>query len=124
MASSVVKRALVAVDPAVRLLWLEVVERAPVDERLDRHLARDLVAAQDAEEARVGHLADYGGSSLPLAADREHVVHLRGLDHREHPLLRLGDHDLERLHVRLAKRHPSDVDVDADASARGHLGGR
>ena len=37
----------------------------------------------------------------------------RGLADAEHPLLRLGDHDLERLHVGLAQRHARDVEVDA-----------
>ena len=55
---------------------------------------------------------------------RQHLVDPRGLDHREHPLLRLRDHDLERLHVGLAQRHPGDVDVDPDAAAGGHLAGR
>ena len=49
---------------------------------------------------------------------------LRRLDHRQHPLLRLGDHDLEGLHVGLAQRHPGDVDVDPDPAGGGHLGGR
>ncbi len=38
-----------------------------------------------------------------------------GLDHAEHPLLRLGDHDLEGLHVGLAQRHLRHVDVEAHA---------
>ena len=41
-----------------------------------------------------------------------------GLDDRGHPLLRLRDHDLERLHARLAQRHADEVDVEADAAAR------
>ena len=42
---------------------------------------------------------------LPLLADREHLVEALGLADAEHPLLGLADHDLERLHVRLAQRH-------------------
>ena len=36
-----------------------------------------------------------------------------GLDHAQHPLLGLRDHDLERLHVVLAQRHLRHVDVEA-----------
>ena len=46
-----------------------------------------------------------------------------GLDDGDHPLLRLGDHDLPRLEVGLAQRHPVEVHVDAHPVAR-HLGQR
>ena len=42
----------VAVDPAFRLGRLEVVERAAVDQRLDRHLADHVVVAQDPNPGR------------------------------------------------------------------------
>ena len=47
-----------------------------------------------------------------------------GLDHAQHPLLGLRDHDLEGLHVGLAQRHLADVDVDPDLALRRHLGAR
>ena len=46
-----------------------------------------------------------------------------GRDDRDHPLLRLRDHDLPRLEVGLAQRHAVEVDVDARVAAR-HLGER
>ena len=46
------------------------------------------------------------------------------LDHAQHPLLGLRDHDLERLHVGLAQRHLAHVDVDPDLALGGHLGRR
>ena len=52
----------VAVDPALRLGRLEVVERAAVDQRLDRHVADDLAAAQDPHLAAVGDDADLAPS--------------------------------------------------------------
>ena len=39
----------------------------------------------------------------------------------QHPLLGLGDHDLERLHACLAQRHARDVEVDADVALGRHL---
>ena len=83
---------------------LEVVDRAVVDQRLDRHVAHHLAARQHAQAARVRDLADGRGADLPLLADGEHLVELVRLDHAQHPLLRLRDHHLEGLHVRLAQR--------------------
>jgi hypothetical protein len=57
---------------------------------------------------------------LPLGADASHrVEHLRP-DDRDHPLLRLRDDDLPRLHLALAERDAVEVDVDPSATA-GHL---
>ena len=58
-----------------------------------------------------------------FVAQGEHGVDVGRLDDAEHPLLRLGDHDLERLHARLAERDPADVEVEPDLALRGHLGG-
>ncbi len=76
-----------------------------------------------AEQARVGHAADHRARQLPAVAhhaDRGEPVRL---DDRDHPLLRLRDHDLPRLHALLAQRHTVELDVDADAVG-GHLGER
>ena len=51
-----------------------------------------------------------------------HLDELLGRDDRDHPLLRLGDHDLPRLEVGLAERHAVEVHVDPDVA--GHLGER
>ena len=80
---------------------------------------------EGAELARVGYVSDRGALELPLRTHRLHSgEHLRTHD-RDHPLLRLGDHDLPRLEVRLAQRYAVEVHVDARAVPR-HLreGGR
>ena len=46
----------------------------------------------------------------------------RGLDDRDHPLLRLADHHLERLEARLAARDRVEVDEDPGAAAVRGLG--
>ena len=56
-----------------------------------------------------------------LRAHLEDLVDPGRLADAEHPLLRLGHHDLEGLHVGLAQRHPGDVEVDADAALGRHL---
>ncbi len=103
---------------------LEVVGRALVDQRGDRQVAGDLVADQHAQAACVGDDADRGRVHLPLLAHAHHGVDALGLDDAEHPLLRLGDHDLERLHAVLAQRHLRDVEVEPDPALRRHLGRR
>ena len=47
----------------------------------------------------------------------------RRVDDGDHPLLRLGDHDLPGLQVGLAQRHAVELDLDPGA-VRGHLGER
>ena len=103
---------------------LEVVERALVDQRRHRHVPHHLAVAQHAQAAAVGDLADGGRADLPALAQRDHLVDPRGLDHREHPLLGLGDHDLEGLHVGLAQGDAGHVEVDPHAAAARHLSRR
>ena len=70
--------------------------------------------------------------TVPIAAPEtshfsqtaQHRLDLSRLHDAEHPLLGLGDHHLERLHVGLAQRHGVDVDVDADLALGRHLRGR
>ena len=109
------------VDRLGRRLGLEVVERAVVHQRLHRHVADQLVAVEHAQPARVGDRADRRGAHLPARAEREHLVQPLRLHHAQHALLRLRDHDLERLHVGLAQRHARHVDVEADLALRRHL---
>ncbi len=109
------------VERPVGALGGEVVQRAVVDERGDRHVADEPLAVEDAHLPRVRHLADRRPVDLPQLADGEDLVEALGLAHAEHPLLRLGDHDLEGLHPRLAQRHARDVEVDPDAALGRHL---
>ena len=74
--------------------------------------------------AAVRDLADRGAAHLPLLAKLQHGADVAGLDHRQHPLLGLGDHHLEGLHAGLAQRHPGDVDLDPDPAGGGHLARR
>ena len=46
------------------------------------------------------------------------------LDDRCHALLRLRDHDLERVHPGLAQRNVRELDLETYTAARGHLGER
>ena len=59
---------------------------------------------------------------LPALADRLHVGEPIRRHDRHHPLLRLRDHHLPRLHLLLAQRHAVEVDVDAVVGS--HLGER
>ena len=102
---------------------LELVPRALVGEQLRRDRADDLVVEERAQLAVVGHLADHGARQLPALAGGADVVEARRLDDGDHPLLRLGDHDLPRLEAGLAQRDAVEVHVDAHAVAR-HLGER
>ena len=107
-----------------RLAARTIVERRLVGQRPVRDLRHDPAAVAHAQQAVAGHFADPDRVQIPLL---EHPVDLRlaSSPHDEqHPLLRLGQHDLVRGHARLAPRHAGDVDVDAGAAAGAHLARR
>ena len=101
-------------------------ERVPrcVGECLGRHVAHDLALPAAAQAPVVRDLADRRARQLPARADLLDLGEPRWLDDRGHALLRLRDHDLERLHALLAQRHALELQLDADPAARRHLGGR
>ena len=77
----------------------------------------------DQHPARVRHRADARRVQVPLREDLLDLPLAPGLDDDEHPLLRLGEHDLVGVHPRLALRHPVELDLDArPAPARGLAG--
>ena len=78
-------------------------------------------AVEHAEPARVGDLADDRGADLPACAQAEDFVDVFGPDDREHPLLALRRHHLDRVHARLAAVHTRDVDVHPRAGRGGGL---
>ena len=102
---------------------LDLVPRRLVGQEPRRDRPDELAVDERAQLAVVGDLADHGAGKLPARADRLHVGDPLRTDDGDHPLLRLRDHDLPRLQVGLAKRHPVEVHVDAGAAA-GHLGER
>ena len=80
---------------------------------------------EDPEALGVGDLADRASRAISHFSQTASTSSTSSrLDHAQHPLLGLGDHDLERLHVGLAQRHPGDVDVEPDLALAGHLRGR
>ena len=95
------------------------IARAFVREQPGRDRADELVVPERAQLAAVGDLADHGVRQLPALADLLDGSQALRLDHRDHPLLRLGDHHLPRLHPLLAERDP--VEPHVDSVVRGHL---
>ena len=61
---------------------------------------------------------------VPLGSDCLNVFHAIGLGHDEHPFLGFRQENLIRRHIGLARRDLGQVDLDADAAARRHLGRR
>ena len=103
----------------VRFL-VDVVPRALVGEERRRYRALEVAVEEAAELARVRHRPDHSVMELPLLEDALDRRQLLRLDHCDHPLLALGDHDLPGLHPLLAERNPVEVDVDPDVAR--HLG--
>ena len=69
-------------------------------------------------------VADAHGVQVPLLEDPLDLGLASLLGDEQHPLLRLGQHDLVRRHAGLALRNQRDVDLDAGAAARPHLARR
>ena len=102
---------------------LDLVAGALVGEEAGRDRARLVAVPERAQElAGLGHLADHGAVELPAVDHRLDLGEPVGRDDRDHPLLRLRDHDLPRLHPLLAQRDAVEVDVDAVVGR--HLGER
>ena len=102
-------------------LRAQVVQRAVVHQRAHRHVSDEPLAVEHPHPARVRDRSDRGAADLPLLAQLQHRRHVRGRDHAQHPLLGLGDHDLERLHPRLAQGDAGEVDVEPHLPLGGHL---
>ncbi len=101
-----------------------VVDGRLVDEGAIRNLGHDLAVVLDAQDPVVHHVADVRRVQIPLLEDRFDLGFAPLLDDEEHAFLRFGEHDFVRRHAGLALRHAADVDLDAAAAARAHLGGR
>ena len=104
-------------------LRIERVAGAVVDERRYRDVTDNGIAHRADQVVAFDDLADHRALKLPAGAQRLHFGQAARLDAGQHALLRLRDHDLEGLHVGLAQRHLGEVELDADRTARRHLGG-
>ena len=98
--------------------------RAVVRERGGRQLRDDLALVPDREHVAGNERCDHGRCQAPLLAHRTDVGEPLGRDDREHPLLRLGRQDLERLQPALPKRHGVQVEIGSHAGARGRFADR
>ena len=104
-----------------RALRIERVTRAVIDECGDGDVTDHGVAHRADQMVALDNLADHRALELPAGTQRLHLGEATRLDAGEHALLRLRDHDLERLHVGLAQRHLGEIELDADRAARCHL---
>jgi hypothetical protein len=104
-----------------RRLHRPFVHRGLGRDRIDRDHPDLLAVPEEALEAVVGDFADDGGVEVPLFEDREDVRLAPLLGDDQHPLLRLGEHDLVRRHAALAHRDAVEVETDTGAGAPRHL---
>ena len=77
--------------------------------------------AADAEAKIVGGAADIGEVEPPFLEDRLRLGVLLRPQHHQHALLALRQHHLVGGHARLARRHPVEVERDAEIALGAHL---
>ena len=92
-----------------------------VDERRDGKVGHDLAVPVEDHPRLARHLADLGDVQAPLLEDLDHLALAPLLRDEEHPLLRLGEHQLVGRHAGLAHRDLVEVEAHADVAARAHL---
>ena len=112
------------VGQVLRLGHRTLVHRRLVGQRAVRNLGDHDAALLDAKHAVARHLADVRRVQVPFVENPLDLRLAPLLDDQQHALLRFGQHDFVRRHAGLALRHERDVDLDAGAAARSHLGGR
>ncbi len=102
-----------------------VVNRCVFMEARGRDIGQDLAVPplQDPQPPRTSDSAYDGRAHFPTPADLHHGIQHRGCNDREHALLALARHHLERRQARLAQRHGFDVHVHAHPAPRGRFAG-
>src|SRR5712664_2819220 len=97
-------------------------EWAILDQLLSGDLDDDFALPGTAIHPVVRDLADGRRVELPFRRDHLDLFHPIALRHDQHPLLRFREQDLVGRHPRLARRDLGQIDLHADAAARGHFG--
>ena len=90
-----------------------------------RDIGQDLAVPplEDPQPPRARDPAHDGRADFPTPADLHHGIQHGGRNDREHALLALARHHLERRQARLAQRHGFDVHVHAHPAPGGRLAG-
>ena len=100
-----------------------IVERGFVGQLAVGNFGDHLAVMLNPQHAVVGDAADGDGVEVPLLENGEDFVFAAGLGHKEHALLRFGEHDLVRRHAGFALRDQAQVDFDAGSGAAAHFAG-
>ena len=98
-----------------------LVHRRLGDQRRDRDVAHHLAVPGQHHALGVGEMADHREVEFPLLEDRARLVLAAGLQHHEHALLALRQHQLVGIHAGLAHRHLVEFHDEAEAALGRHL---
>ena len=106
-----------------RALHRSVVNRCVFMEARRRDIGQHLAVPplEDPQPPRTSDSANDGRAHFPTLADLHHGIQHGGRNDREHPLLALARHHLERRQARLAQRHGFNVHVHAHPAPRGRF---
>jgi hypothetical protein len=99
-----------------------VVDGRAVGEGRHREIRADLLALEDPQAPGVGDGADHRGGEIPAVEDLHHLMLAAALGDDQHPLLRLGEHDLVRRHPLLAAWDLEHVEIQSAPRSARHLG--
>ena len=104
-----------------RRLHRAAIDRRIVGERAVRNVGDNRASILHTQAAIGRDLPDPRCVKIPFLENPLDLLLAPALDDEQHPLLRLGQHDLVRRHAALALWNERDVDLDACAAARSHF---
>ncbi len=98
-----------------------VVERRLVAQLLDRQIGHDAAAMLHHKALARRGVANDGEVQPPLLEDRLGLLFLFRLQHHEHALLAFREHHLIGAHTGFARRHPIEIELDAEIALGAHF---
>ncbi|MNW51504.1 hypothetical protein D3C74_289910 [compost metagenome] len=98
------------------------INRAFIHQRRYRHITDNLAMMEQLQAAVIGYLAHFTADNPPAVKNLLCLCFILGFNHKQHPLLRLGQHHLVRRHAVFTLRYLIQIQLQAVARLARHFG--